>query len=111
MKVKTIGSPFGSITRTRVLLILKLLGASYQREIARLLETAPSVVQKALALALEIARLRPVDLDLIRDWSSREGKTAECGEFLRKVGAGARTPPARRRASARSQPAKRRRRQ
>jgi predicted transcriptional regulator len=49
MKVKTIGSPFGSITRTRVLLILKLLGASYQREIARLVETAPSVVQKALA--------------------------------------------------------------
>ena len=67
--------------------------------------------RQALALALELARLRPVDLDLIRDWSSREGKTAECGEFLRKVGAGARTPPARRRASARSQPAKRRRRQ
>lgn len=65
--------------------------------------------RQALALALEIARLRPVNLDLIRDWSSREGKTAECREFLRKVGAGARTPPPRRRPSGRSRPAQRRR--
>jgi DNA-binding transcriptional ArsR family regulator len=52
MKVKTFGSPFGSITRTRALLALSQLGASYQRELSRLLETSPSVVQKALS-ALE----------------------------------------------------------
>ena len=48
MKVKTIGSPFGSITRTRALVSLSLLGSSYQRELARLLDASPSVVQKAL---------------------------------------------------------------
>ena len=48
MKVKTIGSPFGSITRTRALISLSLLGSSYQRELARLLDASPSVVQKAL---------------------------------------------------------------
>jgi hypothetical protein len=42
--------------------------------------------RQALALAVEIARASPVDLDLIRDWSAREGKTAEFGEFLRKAG-------------------------
>ena len=47
MKVKTIGSPFGSITRTRVLVSLNLLGSSFQRELARLLDSSPSVVQKA----------------------------------------------------------------
>ncbi len=49
MAVKAIGSPFGSETRTRVLVVLQLLGSSFQRELARLLESAPSVVQKALA--------------------------------------------------------------
>jgi DNA-binding transcriptional ArsR family regulator len=49
MKVKSLGSPFGSLTRTRVLVALSLLGASYQRELSRLLNTSPSVVQKALS--------------------------------------------------------------
>jgi DNA-binding transcriptional ArsR family regulator len=49
MKVKTLGSPFGSLTRTRVLVALSLLGASYQRELSRLLDASPSVVQKALS--------------------------------------------------------------
>jgi DNA-binding transcriptional ArsR family regulator len=49
MKVKTTGSPFGSVTRTRVLLALSLLEASYQRELSRLLDASPSVVQKALS--------------------------------------------------------------
>ena len=49
MKVKTFGSPFGSLTRTRVLLGLSLLETSYQRELARLLSSSPSVVQKALS--------------------------------------------------------------
>jgi len=42
--------------------------------------------RQALALAVEIARARPVDLGLIREWSAREGKTAEFGEFLGKTG-------------------------
>jgi DNA-binding FadR family transcriptional regulator len=48
MEVKADSSPFGSPTRTRVLLALYLLGESYPRELARLLETTLSVVQKAL---------------------------------------------------------------
>ncbi len=47
MAVKVVGSPFGSGTRTRVLVVLRLLGSSFQRELARLLGCAPSVVQKA----------------------------------------------------------------
>lgn len=43
-----VGSPFGSATRTRVLLALELLGQSYPRELGRLLGTPLSVVQKAL---------------------------------------------------------------
>ena len=42
--------------------------------------------RQALALAVEIARARPVDFDRIRDWSAREGKTAGFSEFLRKAG-------------------------
>ncbi len=41
-------SPFGSQTRTRVLLALSLMGESYPRELARLLEGPLSGVQKAL---------------------------------------------------------------
>src|SRR6266542_1067076 len=41
-------SPFGGATRTRVLLTLSLLGESYPRELARLLDTPLSGVQKAL---------------------------------------------------------------
>jgi len=42
-------SPFGSQTRTRLLLALELLGQSYARELARLLGAPLSVVQKALS--------------------------------------------------------------
>lgn len=48
MEVKTQSSLFGSRTRTRVLLVLHLLGESYARELARTLELSVSVVQKAL---------------------------------------------------------------
>ena len=48
MEIRTIGSPFGSETRTRVLVTLRLLGSSFQRELARILRRSPSVVQKAL---------------------------------------------------------------
>lgn len=41
-------SPFGGATRTRVLLTLSLLGDSYPRELARVLGSSLSGVQKAL---------------------------------------------------------------
>jgi len=46
-------SPFGSVTRTRVLLALWLLADSYPRELARMLEVPLSTVQKAL-VSLEL---------------------------------------------------------
>ena len=51
--VVKISSPFGGQTRTRVLLALSLLGQSYPRELARVLEAPLSGVQKALK-SLEI---------------------------------------------------------
>ena len=48
MKVKTRSSPFGSGSRTAALLALSLLGESYPRELARLLEVPLSSVQRAL---------------------------------------------------------------
>jgi DNA-binding PadR family transcriptional regulator len=41
-------SPFGGQTRTRVLLALRLLGESYPRELARILETSLWGVQQAI---------------------------------------------------------------
>ena len=48
MKVITGSSPFGSQTRTRVLLALRLLEDSYARELARVLDTRLSAIQGAL---------------------------------------------------------------
>lgn len=48
MKVLITGSPFGSASRTGVLLALRLLGESYARELARLLDTSLSGVQRAI---------------------------------------------------------------
>jgi DNA-binding transcriptional ArsR family regulator len=48
MAVNTQSSPFGSQTRTRVLLALGLLEGSYARELSRVLESPLSNVQKAL---------------------------------------------------------------
>jgi DNA-binding transcriptional ArsR family regulator len=47
--IKLTTSPFGSATRSRVLLALRLLGSSYPRELARLLDAHISGVLKALA--------------------------------------------------------------
>ena len=41
-------SPFGGKTRTRVLLVLRLLSESYPRELARILDTSLYGVQQAL---------------------------------------------------------------
>jgi DNA-binding transcriptional ArsR family regulator len=56
MKVITDSSPFGSRTRTRVLVALGLLGDSYARELARILDTGLSAIQKAIR-SLERDRL------------------------------------------------------
>jgi hypothetical protein len=44
-----VSSPFGSQTRTQLLIAFELLGQSYARELARLLDAPLSVVQKGLA--------------------------------------------------------------
>jgi DNA-binding transcriptional ArsR family regulator len=49
MAVISRSNPFGSRTRSQVLLALHLLGESYARELARLLDVSLSAVQKALA--------------------------------------------------------------
>lgn len=49
MAVKTESSPFGSATRTRILVALRLLTESYPRELSRLLGVPLSSAQKALA--------------------------------------------------------------
>ena len=41
-------SPFGGLTRTRVLLALRLLGESYPRELGRLLDAPIAGIQQAL---------------------------------------------------------------
>jgi len=41
-------SPFGGLARTRALMALQLLGESYPRELARLLDSAVSGIQQAL---------------------------------------------------------------
>ena len=46
--VVTASSPFGSAARSRVLLALRLMGSSYARELARLLDVALNGVQGAL---------------------------------------------------------------
>ena len=48
MRVIDTSSPFGSSSRTRVLLALRILGESYARELSRLLELSLSSAQKAL---------------------------------------------------------------
>ena len=87
MKVKTLGSPFGSITRTRTLVSLSLLGSSFQRELARLLDAAPSVVQKALT-SLERDGLisgRMVGRTRSYTMNPRYFARAEFGEYLKRL--------------------------
>ncbi|HTY76518.1 MAG TPA: winged helix-turn-helix domain-containing protein [Candidatus Bathyarchaeia archaeon] len=69
--VTTSSSPFGSGTRTRVLLALSLLGETYARELARTLGAPLSGVQKALqsleldglVAARSVGRTRVFQLD------------------------------------------------
>ena len=64
-------SPFGSQTRTRVLLALSLLEQTYARELARVLKISISVLQKAilglerdgLVAARKVGRTRVITLN------------------------------------------------
>ena len=48
MQVISQSSPFGSATRTRILLALRLMGGSYPRELTRLTGVSLSTVQGAI---------------------------------------------------------------
>lgn len=48
MVVKTMSSPFGGKTRTRILVAIGLMGSSYPRELSRLLDAPVSAVSRAL---------------------------------------------------------------
>lgn len=100
-------SPFGSRTRTRLLLVLSLLEQSYARELSRVLEIPVSVIQKAL-LSLErdglvavrsVGRTRVVTLNP-RYFARREllallNRLAEPEDRIRKAAATLRRRPRR----------------
>ena len=102
-----VSSPFGSQTRTRVLVALSLLDQSYARELARLLRVPNSVIQKAvlslerdgLVSARSVGRTRAVTVNP-RYFARREllvylGRLAETEERLRNAIAGLRRRPRR----------------
>lgn len=100
-------SPFGSRTRTRLLLALSLLEQSYARELSRILELPVSVIQKALVslerdglvAARSVGRTRVVTLNP-RFFARREllallSRLAEPEEAIRKAVAALRRRPRR----------------
>jgi len=107
MKVITTSSPFGSRTRTRLLLALALRGESYPREIARLLEVSLSAVQKAIrSLELDgliagrsVGRTRVYELNpgyfAAREISSLARRLTEVDPDLRRAVGELRTRPRR----------------
>jgi DNA-binding MarR family transcriptional regulator len=87
MEIKTQSSPFGSLTRTRVLLVLQLVGESYTRELARTLDLSVSVVQKALR-SLERDGLvagRSTGRTRLYQLNPRFFAAAELGQLLRRL--------------------------
>lgn len=100
-------SPFGSQTRTRLLLALSLLEQSYARELARVLKVPVSVIQKAL-LSLEkdglvavrsVGRTRVVVLNpryfARREFATFLSRLAEPEDRLKKAVAALRRRPRR----------------
>ena len=80
-------SPFGSQTRTRVLLVLSLLEQSYARELARVLRSSLSLVQKAL-LSLEkdgLVAIRSVGRTRVVTLSPRYFARRELRAFLNRL--------------------------
>lgn len=102
-----VSSPFGSQTRTRLLMALSLLEQSYARELSRILEIPVSVIQKAilslerdgLVAARSVGRTRVVTLNP-RYFAGREllallGRLTEPEERIRKAVAALRRRPRR----------------
>ena len=87
MKVISRSSPFGSATRTRALLAIRLLGDTYPRELARVLETPLSAVQRALQ-ALERDGLvagRSMGRTRVYRLNPRYFAQAELDHFLKRL--------------------------
>ncbi|MBI3030783.1 MAG: helix-turn-helix transcriptional regulator [Candidatus Rokubacteria bacterium] len=85
--VKMTSSPFGGLGRTRTLLALSLLGESYPRELARVLDMPLSGVQGALR-GLELDSLvagRSVGRMRVFQLNPRYFAAAALGEFLRRL--------------------------
>lgn len=80
-------SPFGSRTRTQVLMLLRLLDRSYPREMARVLEVPLSVVQKALRGLErdEIVAARSVGRTRVFELNPRYFAKRELGQFLSRL--------------------------
>ena len=80
-------SPFGSRTRTRVLLALRLLTESYARELARLLTLQPTAVRQALD-SLErdgLVAARPVGRTRVYRLEARYFAYRELRRFLSRL--------------------------
>ena len=84
----TYGSPFGGAARTRTLVALRLMGASYSRELARVLGSALSGVQAALR-GLERDGLvagRAMGRTRVYELNPRYFAKSELAAFLDKLG-------------------------
>lgn len=83
----TTSSPFGSPTRTRTLIALRLLEESYARELARVLKSPLSTVQQAIA-SLERAGLvavRAMGRTRVARIDPRYFARTELLEYLRRL--------------------------
>lgn len=82
-----LSSPFGSATRTRTLVALRLLEESYARELARVLKTPLSSVQQAIA-SLErdgLVAVRALGRTRVARIDPRYFARAELLEYLRRL--------------------------
>ena len=107
MKVSRRSTPFGSESRTRVLILLHLLGSTYARELSRLLAQPVSVLQKALislerdglVAAQTVGRTRLFRLNpgyfARQEFAAYLSKLAETDDTLRRLAAKIRRRPRR----------------
>lgn len=89
MSVIGASSPFGSPSRTRVLLALSLLGSSFPRELSRALGTSLSAIQKAVR-SLErdgLVAVRNEGRTRVIELSPRYFARAELSAYLARLAA------------------------
>ena len=82
-------SPFGSVTRSRILIALRLMGSSYPRELARVLDSALNGIQGALR-SLEadgLVAARAVGRTRLFELNPRFFAATELRAFLDKLAA------------------------